>query len=155
MPGTLPADHPLRLRVIRTALLIVLLLAVLPLLSQMARAQNDPSAESKIELPTEWSTYYVVLLKDGPVSADELGADTLAAIMNSHIQYQLRLQEFGDALAGGGFGQSTDGVIGMTLLRAPSLEEAERVAGEDPAVAAGRLEPVVYEWYVPAGLLPD
>lgn len=74
--------------------------------------------------------------------------------MSRHIDYQLRLQQSEQALAGGGFGQVKSAVIGMTMLRADSLDEAERLAQADPAVAA-EYSAVVREWYVPAGRLPD
>ena len=34
-----------------------------------------------------------------------------------------------------------------------SLEEARRLAADDPAVKAGRLEPVVMTWYTEKGAL--
>lgn len=140
---------------IRCCLLIVGLLVASSWGAGAARAQEQPPADASVALPTEWSTYYVVLLREGPAYADERPADSLQALMSRHIQYQLRLQQSGQALAGGGFGEAQDGVIGLTLLRAASLEEAARLARADPAVAAGRLSAVVYAWYVPAGRLPE
>ncbi len=135
--------------------LVAALLAALIFFPTEARAQEEPAADSAIPLPTEWDTYYVVLLKEGPAYGAKLSTDSLRSLMNRHIQYQLRLQKSGDAVAGGGFGGAKDGVIGMTLLRAASLDEAERLAGADPAVEAGRFSAVVYEWYVPGGRLPE
>ena len=136
---------------IRCCLLIVLLLAAHPLGAAEVREPERPPSGPAIALPTQWSTYYVVLLKKGPSSGNEPSAESSQTLMNEHIQYQLRLQQSGQALAGGGFKPLGDDVVGMTLLRAESLAEAERLARADPAVAAGRFSAVVYEWYVPAG----
>lgn len=137
----------------RFYLIAAFLLAALP--AGSVQAQEASVADSTIALPAEWSTYYVVLLREGPAGAAGLPADEGQAVMSRHIQYQLRLQRNGQAVAGGGFGQQHEGVVGMTLLRAGSLEEAERLAKADPAAAAGRFLAVVYEWYVPAGRLPE
>lgn len=93
----------------------------------------------------------MVLLREGPNDA----ADEDQEVVNRHIQYQLRLQQTGQAIAGGGFGHVQDGIIGLTLLRVDSLEEAERLAASDPAVEAGRLSAVVSAWYVPARRIPE
>lgn len=140
---------------IHFSLPILGLLAICSYISPEARAQERPDADSALPLPTEWSTYYVVLLKEGPTRPEDLARDSLRALMNSHIQYQLRLLQSGQALAGGGFRWGLEDVLGMTILRADSLEEAQRLAEADPAVAAGRFAAVVYEWYVPAGTLPE
>lgn len=139
----------------RLALSIVALLAASLSTPTGAWAQESPPADSTAALPTEWSTYYVVLLTEGPASAERWPSDSLQALMGRHIQYQLRLQRSGQAVAGGGFGGDADGAVGMTLLRAESREEAERLAASDPAVEAGRFSAAVYTWYVPAGRLPE
>ncbi len=130
------------------------LAGALALLSLPARAQTPPPATT-IALPTQWSTFYVVLLTHGPGYDAEQPAEDVRALMQRHIQYQLRLQQHGRAVAGGGFGQAREGLVGMTLLRAGSLEEAERLARADPAVEAGRLAAEVFAWYVPAGRIPE
>ena len=140
---------------IRFSISILILFAMCSFASSDARAQEGSDADSTLPLPTEWSTYYVVLLKEGPTRPEDLSRDSLRMIMNNHIQYQLRLQQSGQAIAGGGFRWATDDILGMTLLRAGSIEEARRLAEEDPAVTAGRFAAVVYEWYVPAGTLPE
>lgn len=139
---------------IRICVLSACLILAAVLSSHDARAQ-DVAADSSLALPSEWSTYYVVLVKPGPVGADTRPADSLNALMSRHIQYQLRLQASGRAIAAGGFGGITAGMTGMTLLRAESREEAVHVAEGDPAVAAGHFAVEVAEWYVPAGRLPD
>lgn len=138
----------------RFFLLIVSLLVACSVSTGDACAQQQESADSTIALPTQWDTYYVVLLKEGSTDVRERSSDSLQVLMNHHIQYQLRLQQSGQAVASGGFGQAKDGFIGMSLLKAASLEEAECLAQADPAVKAGRFSAVVYAWHVPSGRLP-
>jgi uncharacterized protein YciI len=42
---------------------------------------------------------------------------------------------------------------GIEIFRVGSLEEAKRLAADDPAVRAGRLEPVVMTWLTEKGAL--
>lgn len=128
----------------------LLLTTTIWLSSFASQAASEPTP---VEPPTEWDTYYVVMLKEGPEFAAERSAESLQALMNDHIQYQLRLQESGQALASGGFGQVKEGMVGLTLLAVGSQAEAERIAKDDPAVADGRFAAIVHEWYVPAGRL--
>jgi uncharacterized protein YciI len=108
-------------------------------------------AEEPLPLPTEWSTLYLVQL-ERPAEPRPKDAARDAALQ-AHIQYQLRMHKDGKAIAAGGAGANDAGIIGFTLLRAPSLAEAERLASEDPGVKAGLFKVRVLSWQVPAGQL--
>ena len=47
-----------------------------------------------------------------------------------------------------------ESIIGLTIVRADSLAEAQAIADADPAVKASRVDGSVREWRVPAGRLP-
>ena len=136
---------------IRFYSMIVPLLLISSFFYTPAQAQEKQTPDSTIALPAEWSTYYVILLQKGPNYNEKRSDDSLRELMNHHIQYQLRLQKTGKAVAAGGFGQATGNIIGMTLLKVDSLKKAKRLAKSDPAVKAGWYEIIVYPWYVPAG----
>jgi len=107
----------------------------------------------ELPIPEEWDTCYAWFLVANPdylpASPDE--EKTLTA---SHIQYQLSLQEADQAIVAGGLGKGPDeSIVGLTILRAESLAEAQSIADGDPAVRAGRLVSWVREWWVPAGRL--
>ncbi|NNE34053.1 MAG: hypothetical protein HKN13_02380 [Rhodothermales bacterium] len=119
-----------------------------------AQGNSVAGQEEPLPLPTEWETYYVMLIRPGPVV--EWQNEALQELMNDHIQYQLRLQADGRAIAAGGVAPDSTAaapLVGFTLLRASSLEEAKLWAEADPAVAAGRFSAEVRTWYVPAGRL--
>lgn len=140
----------------RTAALILLFLGMCsPALAQ--KSNQASSADSTLALPTEWETYYVAFLHRSPdTTAAETTPEALRPLMNKHIQYQLQLQADGRAVAAGGVAQDTSAsLVGMTLLRAASQEEAERWARDDPVVKAGHFQVEVRAWYVPAGRLTE
>lgn len=137
--------HP---RLCLACFVLIALLVPLPALGQDGVAAQD----SALALPTDWETYYVALLRPGTDATHS--EEQLREIMNAHIQYQLRLQKSGKAVVAGGFApDTTSNLVGITLLRADSQEEAEEWAQADPAVKAGRFAVDVRTWYVPAGRL--
>lgn len=116
-----------------------------------------PRVDAPLALPERWDVRYVVLLERDPawVAPTEPGA--AEALTQAHIQHTLRLQRDGVALVAGPMVPGVDPgdrVVGMTVLRARDLAEAERIAASDPAVQAGRLKAKVREWRVPAGRTP-
>lgn len=128
------------------------LMILLPAL--MAAPALAAGPQEAIPLPGSWSTVYVCFLVVNP-EYDAGTPEEEKAITTAHIQYQLRLQRDGRAIAAGGLGPgSQESIVGMTLLRGESLEQATEVAGNDPAVRAGRLNILVREWWVPEGRLP-
>lgn len=115
------------------------------------------TADAPLPLPDRWDLRYAVLLERDPAWAAPADAAETEALTQAHIQYTLRLQRDGLALAAGPLVPGTepgDGLVGLTLLRAKDLATAQRIAAEDPAVKAGRLKATVREWRVPAGRLP-
>ena len=106
-----------------------------------------------LPIPEEWDTYFAWFLVANP---DYVPAspEVERALTADHIQYQLRLQEADQSIVAGGLGKGPDeSIVGLTILRAESLAEAQTIAGDDPAVRAGRLVSWVREWWVPAGRL--
>jgi uncharacterized protein YciI len=140
-----PSTRPLR-----RALGATLAFAFLPLLG--LHAQQDAGAA--LPIPQEWSTHYVVLLEQD--SAYRAPSDSAAqAVLQAHIQYQLRAQADGRSIVAGPFAPAAgDRLVGMTVVRADSAAAAERWAAADPAVQAGRFRATVRAWTTPAGRLP-
>ncbi|RUO34802.1 YciI family protein [Aliidiomarina soli] len=137
----------------RQLLLFVSALLVFTAASNAQDEHTQGDGETIYDMPTNWDTFYAVVVKQGPNHADDTDPAVTQAIMHQHIQYQLGLQHSGTAVAAGGFADASDGISGLTLLRAESLEDAERIANSDPAVQAGRFSVVVKTWYVPGGRL--
>jgi uncharacterized protein YciI len=133
-----------RVRVVMAAMLLAVLSLLVP---RDAAAQDIP-------MPTEWSTHYAWFLVANPAYVSQ-GEEAEAALTNAHIQYQLHLHAQGHAIVAGGFAPLPgDPVIGLTVLRAATPEEAQALADADPAVRAGRLLARVRVWWVPTEQLP-
>ena len=111
-------------------------------------------AAEDLPIPEAWSTHYAWFLVANPEYASA-SKDEESNLTAAHIQYQLRLQEDGRAIVAGGLGEGPgELLVGLTILRAGSLAEAQAIADADPAVKAGRLMAWVREWWVPAERLP-
>jgi uncharacterized protein len=89
-----------------------------------------------------------------PAAAPPYDEATLEQIQREHVAYQASLREAGRVVTNGPVRDQTDESLrGLTIYRTGSLEEARRLAEEDPAVRAGRLEVDIMWWYCPAGTM--
>jgi uncharacterized protein YciI len=112
------------------------------------------SGAQDIPIPEKWDTHFVWFLVANP-EYQPTSQDEESALTSAHIQYQLRLQETNESIVAGGLGKGPDeSIVGIAILRADSLAEAQAIASADPAVRAGRFVSWVREWWVPAGRLP-
>ena len=93
--------------------------------------------------------YVMAFLKAG----DKRDQDSTAAarIQEAHLKNIGRLAEEGKLVLAGPF--LDDGELrGIFVFNVETLEEAEKLAGSDPAVQAGRLRMELHPWYGPATL---
>ena len=89
-----------------------------------------------------------------PEHPREYPQDQLEEIQQAHLAHLRHLAETGKLLVAGPLDDQPDARMrGIEIFRAGSIEEAKRLAAEDPAVKAGRLEPVVMTWYTEKGAL--
>jgi uncharacterized protein YciI len=98
--------------------------------------------------------YSVVFLRRPP-EAPNLPEEELASLQEKHIAFHAKMREEGHVVFNGPLsGQPDESLRGITVYRT-SVEEARRLAGQDPAVQAGRLAADVFTWYVQPGVLGD
>jgi uncharacterized protein YciI len=89
-----------------------------------------------------------------PADATEYDEPTLDRIQAEHLAYLAALREAGHIVTNGPVLDHPDGSVrGLTFFRVGSLEEARRLAEDDPAVRAGRLVVDVMTWLCPAGTM--
>ena len=101
--------------------------------------------------PAAMERYSLVLLRrpanGGPKVADP------EALQRQHIGHLQAMARAGKLVVAGPFDDQTDPRMrGMCLYRV-GIEEARRLAQEDPAVKAGRLEVEVLTWWVEKGAM--
>jgi uncharacterized protein YciI len=129
----------------------------------LAQAQGTPSSQLKAEggspaakpaaQPIDLESYQLVLLQR-PEHPREYAEDKLEEIQQAHLAHLGQLAKSGKLMVAGPLGDQPDPRLrGLEVFRAGSLEEAKRLAEEDPAVKAGRLEAVVMTWYTEKGAL--
>ena len=129
----------------------------------LAQAQGTPPSQPKAEggapaakpaaQPVEFESYQLVILQR-PEHPREYPQDKLEEIQQAHLAHLRHLAESGTLLVAGPLDDQPDPRMrGIEIFRAGSIAEAKRLAGEDPAVKAGRLEPVVMTWYTEKGAM--
>src|SRR5215468_1408342 len=114
----------------------------------LGAAPADPGGADP---PANMERYSLVLLRrpagGGPKLADP------EALQRQHIGHLQAMARAGKLVVAGPFDDQPDPRLrGMCLYRT-SLEEARRLANEDPAVKAGRLEVEAFSWWVEKGAM--
>ncbi len=111
-----------------------------------------PSApDGGADPPSAMERYSLVILKR-PASPGPKVADP-EALQRQHLGHLQAMARAGKLVVAGPFDDQVDPRMrGLCLYRA-SLEEARRLANDDPAVRAGRLEVEVLSWWVEKGAM--
>jgi uncharacterized protein YciI len=104
------------------------------------------------QVPLASSSYVFGILVRGPKWTKEQTEET-QKIQEGHMANINRLAEMGKLVLAGPFVDGGDR-RGIFIFRVNSLSEAQAFTDTDPAVIAGRLKIVLYQWSVPKGMLP-
>lgn len=133
-------------------LLLIFLMAGWP---HRALAQDADSTASPETFIYEWAgeemtmqKYFIVFLKSG-----ENRSQNQEAAMNlqeQHLEYLGSLYEDGIVVLNGPTGDGGD-IRGFSVYSVATLEEAEKLASEDPMVQAGMLAVEVKPWWLAKG----
>jgi uncharacterized protein YciI len=152
-----------------TALLLLALLAPqiaahgnvkMPAGAPSAPARSEPAAtpaatpvSGPTTAPPGLEAYQLVILQR-PEHQKDYPQEKLEEIQKGHLAHLGAMAEAGKLVVAGPFGDQPDPKLrGLALYRVGSLAEAKRLAEDDPAVKAGRLEVVVFTWYTQKGAL--
>ena len=96
--------------------------------------------------------YFICFLKSGPErSQNETEA---AEIQNQHLKHLAQLYYDGHTCVTGPFGDDGD-TRGIVIFKTSTIEEAVKLANNDPAVKAGRLVVEVRPWWAMKGSVLD
>lgn len=96
----------------------------------------------------EMKTYFLVLLKRGPVRNHD--STTAAAIQKGHIENIERLYREGKIDLAGPMGHDGD-LRGIFVFNCDSYDEVLMHCSTDPAIKAGRLIAEIYPWWAGKG----
>ena len=115
-------------------------------------ALASATAETKAPAPHEMTTYYLGLLVKGVRWSGTLTPE-LEKLQEQHLAHIGRMAEAGQLFLAGPL--ADNGTIrGILVFQVDSLEDAEALASQDPAVVAGHLALELHPWLVPKGMLP-
>ncbi len=103
-------------------------------------------AQDKQEEPFEIIKYYFVELITNP-DRPELPKVQVDSIQAAHMANMGSMAEKGQLMLAGPF----EGGGGIFVLNVPTMEAAEKLAAQDPAVSAGRLLTKIRAWYTTKG----
>lgn len=117
----------------------------------MAAALTVPAFAA--ETPPNMTTYYFGVLMKGPKWTAEETPDR-AKVQAGHLAHLQSMWKAGKLVLAGPLADDGDW-RGVLIYRTRTLEEAQRLAGDDPAVAAGRLVVTMHPWMIERGILPD
>ena len=100
----------------------------------------------------EFDSYYIVFLRR-PAKPVQYDQAKLEEIQKRHLAHLGDLYRSGKALSAGPFDEQDDEKMrGLVILPASlGKDEVRRLASEDPAVKAGRLEVEIVRWYLQKG----
>ena len=104
------------------------------------------------QVPLTPSNYVFGILGRGAKWTKEQTEET-KKIQEGHMANINRLAETGKLVLAGPFVDGGDR-RGIFIFKGGSLSEAQALTDTDPAVIAGRLKIVLYQWSVPKGMLP-
>jgi uncharacterized protein YciI len=111
-------------------------------------------AEPDRRVAPKLDAYTVVFLRRPP-DAPNLSDEALDALQQRHLAFYSKMREEGHVVLNGPFsGQPDEALRGIAVFRT-SVEEARRLARQDPSVQAGRLVVDVFTWYMQPGALGD
>jgi uncharacterized protein YciI len=97
--------------------------------------------------------FELVLLRRPP-DATAYDEEALERIQREHLAYHESLRAAGHIVTNGPvLDQPDQSLRGLTFYRTGSLEEARRLAEQDPAVRAGRLVVEVMTWWCRPGTM--
>lgn len=105
------------------------------------------------DAPTEMAEYFIVFLRRGPKWTAEMTPE-IEKVLEGHFANIKKLTDAGKLVLAGPFsGQEGDSALaGLFIFRVDSIEEAIRLAEQDPGVQAGRFTFEAVTWYGPKGL---
>ena len=114
---------------------------------------GTPAVGAETSLPPNMTTYFFGVLMRGPKwSAEE--TPERAAIQEGHMAHIRAMWKAGKLVLAGPLMDDTEW-RGVLIYRTKTLEEAQKLADDDPAVRAGRLQVKLHPWLIERGILPD
>jgi len=136
--------------------LIVIVLFIFPAACiEKVEFSNKAIADSATSenVQPEMTTYYLVFLKRGPNWTAEMTPE-IEKVLEGHFANIKKMTDEGKLVLAGPFLEQTgdSALAGLFIFRVDSIEEAIRLAEQDPGVMSGRFIYEIVPWYGPKSL---
>jgi uncharacterized protein YciI len=92
--------------------------------------------------------YFICLLKKGENRSHD--KEATAKIQEGHMNHIAKMAADGTLAIAGPMGDDGE-LSGIFILNVPTLEEAEKLVNEDPAIKSGRLKAKIHPWWAAKG----
>ena len=132
-------------------ILLIITLIVIVTHSSFSKASDDSLRTDEPEW--EMKTYYFVFLNANP-DRPKLDSAKAMEIQTGHLANIERMFKAGKCKLAGPFLEEGE-TRGILILDVASLEEANELLKNDPAISNNRLIPVMKKWYGPANLIVE
>jgi uncharacterized protein len=101
----------------------------------------------------EFEQHQVILLVRGPKWTPEKTPET-EKIQAAHLAHLTKMATDGKLVVAGPFDKQSDETLrGMCIYKVATIDEAIKLASDDPAVKAGRLKIVSMDWWTEKGYI--
>lgn len=124
----------------KKALLTLILISAFALLKAQ---QIAPKAEEP-----QMKQYYFVMLKSGPNRGQD--KETTAQLQAGHMAHMQKMYQDGKLSIAGPFADNGEW-RGIWIFNTTTLEEAQKLAEQDPMIKAGRLIYEIHPWWSQKG----
>ena len=116
-------------------------------------AAAQPATQPATQPAMQFEKYQLVILRAGD-NPPQIEREQAMEIQRAHLAHMKVLADQGKLVIAGPFSDQADKTMrGMCLYRVGSIDEARRLAEDDPAVKAGRLKVEVLTWNVEKGYM--
>jgi uncharacterized protein YciI len=95
---------------------------------------------------------FVVFMRPTEAFEGPLASEEGRRLLTEHLQYLFEIQRSGQLLGSGPLDLDVERISGICILRAPSREDAERIAYAEPYHQAGWRTNTVQSWQLNEGL---
>ena len=114
----------------------------------MTEETSPKETPRRRDIPRDVQPYFVTLLFRGERWNDTLG-DDVADLVPRQLAFIREQVEAGRYMLAGPITDAGP-LVGISIISAPSIEEARAIAAADPGVKAGRLRVEVHSAYLPS-----
>lgn len=111
-------------------------------------ASSQPAMPPGFEIPKDMTNYFLAIYTRGPKFIATQGPEQME-MAKQHLKFVRKMIEDKKYLFAGPLMDGGD-KLGIAVIAAASLDDAKRIAANDPAIAAGHMAPEIHPAMLPS-----